>query len=101
MSSSLYLLLFIMLIVLFFSIVLISYYKKNGHTELYREGARNENEGHYKLALQNYEDALTEIRKLKLDNKFGEKIVQRIKILRTLIDYEKNFETGRTTCYAA
>jgi hypothetical protein len=56
---------------------------------------RNENDGHYTIALQNYEDALHEIRKLRLDNKFGEKIADRIKILQTTIDYEKNFLNAR------
>jgi len=70
-------------------------FKKNHPAELYSEGVRNENEGRYNLALHNYEDALSEIRKLKVDNKFGEKIAERMKILRSTIDYEKNFQTSR------
>ena len=71
------------------------WYKQNAHTELYSEGVRNENEGRYTLALRNYEDALSEIRKLRLSKKFGLKIVQRIKVLRTIINYEKIFQTER------
>ncbi len=70
-------------------------YKKNSHTELYSEGVRNENDGLYNQALHNYEDALSEIRKLNTHDKFGEKIAQRIKILRTTMDYEKNFQHSR------
>jgi hypothetical protein len=95
MLHSLYLFLFILFIVLCFVVILVANHKKNSHTQLYKEGVHNENEGDYKLALQNYADALIEIRKLKVDNKFGHKIEERIKILRTLIDYEKNFQTGR------
>ena len=71
------------------------WYKQNAHTELYSEGVRNENEGNYALALHNYEDALSEIRKLRLSKKFGQKIVERIKVLRTIIKYEQIFQTDR------
>lgn len=95
MSSPLYLLLFILPVILGLIVVLFIFHKKNRPTDLYSEGVRNENDGRYNLALHNYEDALSEIRKLNINNKFGEKISQRIKILRTTIDYEKNFQTGR------
>lgn len=92
MSPLLYLLLFIIPLLSGILIILYVVYKKNSHTELYSEGLRNENNGCYTSALHNYEDALSEIRKLKLNNKFGVKIAQRIKILRTTIDYERNFQ---------
>ena len=95
MSNWSYFFLFIFFIALSLIIILIANYKKNSHTQLYKEGVHNENEGDYKLALQNFEDALIEIRKLKDDNKFGHRIEERIKMLRTLIDYEKNFEVNR------
>src|ERR1700737_2005733 len=95
MSMPLYLLLFISPVILGAIVVLFVFHKKNSHTELFSEGVRNENEGHYNLALHNYEDALSEIRKLNIHNKFGKKIAQRIKILRTTIEYEKNFQDGR------
>jgi len=93
MSPLIYLLLFVALVIIIIVLILIARYKKNSHTELYKEGVRNENDGQYVLALQNYEDALSEIRKLKGDNKFRDKISDRIKMLRTLIDYES--QTGR------
>ncbi len=71
------------------------HYKKNNRTELYSEGIRNENNGLYEKALHNYEDALTEVHKLKVDKKLGERIEQKIKILRTTIDYEKNFSRNQ------
>jgi len=93
MSPLIYLLLIVALVIIIIVVLLFARYKKNSHTELYKEGVRNENDGQYTLALQNYEDALSEIRKLKVDNKFGDKILERIKMLRTLIDYEN--QTGR------
>ncbi|MDR3714484.1 MAG: hypothetical protein P4L51_16855 [Puia sp.] len=95
MSSSSYLLLFISLAIPC-ALGLILLLNKKNHTELYSEGVRNENDGHYDLALHNYEDALSEIRKHNLHDRFSEKITQRIKILRTTIDYEKNFQHGQT-----
>ena len=83
------------LIILIAVVIFIAFYKRNGHTELYSQGVRNENDGNYVLALRNYEDALREARKLKLGKKFGAKIAQRIKLLRTTIDYENNFQIGR------
>jgi len=77
-------------------IVFFAQSRRNSHTELYREGVRNENDGHYDLALQNYEDALSEIKKLKLDNQFGIKISQRIKVLSNFMLYEKNIQIVRT-----
>ncbi len=95
MFSTLSIILFISFVVVIVSVILIAQYKKISHTELYKEGVRHENEGDYKLALQSFEDALSEIRKLKVDSKFGNKISERIKILHTIIEYEKNFQTGR------
>jgi hypothetical protein len=83
-------------VILALAMVFFAHYRKSGHTELYREGVRNENDGRYELALQNYEDALSEIQKLKLDNQFGIKISQRIKVLRNYMLYEKNIQIVRT-----
>jgi len=56
------------------------------------EGIRNENNGLYKRALDNYEDALSEIRKHKIPNKLGRKIIDKIKMMHTIIEYEAQFE---------
>lgn len=91
----LFLLVFSFLIILIAVILFITFKKRNDHTELYSLGVRNENDGNYSQALRNYEDALKEVRKLKLEKHFGTKIAERIKILRTTIDYEKNFQTSQ------
>ena len=95
MSRSLYFILLIVFVLIGVAFVLLARYKRNSHTELYKEGVHHENEGEYSKALQNFEDALAEIRKLKVDNKFGDKIEGRIKLLRTVIDYEKNVNISR------
>jgi CRISPR/Cas system-associated protein Cas5 (RAMP superfamily) len=97
MISSLYLPLMITSITGALVAVLILIYKQINNTELYKEGVRNENDGHYMLALQNFEEALNENRKLKLDTKFGVKISQRIKVLRNFMGYENSFQIGRPT----
>jgi uncharacterized membrane protein YqiK len=90
-----FLLIILALIILILVAVFFTLYKENSPTALYNEGVQNENEGRYNLAMQNYEDALREVRKLKRGKKFGIKIAQRIRILRTTIDYEKNFRIAR------
>jgi hypothetical protein len=62
--------------------------------DLYSEGLRNENNGSYQVALYNYENALREIRKLRRNSSFGRKIADRIRILRTTMEYENNFQTS-------
>jgi hypothetical protein len=61
------------------------------YTGLYNEGLKNENAGHYQLALDNYEGALLEMLKFRSVQKLTKIINQRIRILRTTIEYEKNF----------
>ncbi|HXB44177.1 MAG TPA: hypothetical protein VNV85_08985 [Puia sp.] len=92
MISSLYLALTIFSITAALVAVIILRYKQINSTELYREGVRNENDGHYKLALQSFEKALNENRKLMLDTKFGVKISQRIKVLPNFMGYEDSFQ---------
>jgi outer membrane protein assembly factor BamD (BamD/ComL family) len=91
MSSTFFLVLIISLVLICVAILVFLWQKQNAHTELYSEGVRNENAGQYEQALHNYEDALNEIRKLRMSKRFGSKIVQRIKVMRTLINYEKAF----------
>jgi len=93
MLPTFYLLLFIILIFILIVIIIIYQFKKNSHSEFFSQGLYNENEGHYNLAVKNYEDALTELRKLKVNKELGEKITQKIKILQTTIEYEKNFHS--------
>jgi hypothetical protein len=79
-------------VILGIAFVLLVFYKKETPVQLYSEGLRNENNGFYDMALSNYEKALIETRKLNINRKFNEKIAQRIKILRSIVDFEKNFQ---------
>ncbi len=96
MSPLLYLALFILPVLSGLFLIVYLYYKRNNHTDLYSQALRRENNGSYKLALHDYEAALNEVRKFGLNNKFDRKIVQRIKILRTTIEYENNFQTNHS-----
>ena len=92
MTSLFYVTIFVLPIVTILSVFFYLLQKQNSHTELYSEGLRDENNGSYETALHKYEDALNEIRKLRLDDKFGHKIAARIRVLRTTIEYENNFQ---------
>ena len=96
MTSFLYVTIFVILIVTILSVFFYLLHKQNSHTELYSEGLRDENNGNYETALHKYEDALNEIRKLKLEDKFGHKIAARIRVLRTTIEYENNFQRNHS-----
>lgn len=91
MSYSFYLFLFIGSVILGLIIIFVVLRTQNGRTGLYCEGIRNENDGRYNLAIHNYEDALNETRKPWMKKNLIKKITGRIKILRTTIEYEKNF----------
>jgi hypothetical protein len=92
MSPYITLLVIITLVIFSTLLAIFLHRRRNGHTELYSEGLRHENAGQYRLALDNYQDALYEIGKLKLSRKFGYRIADRIRTLGTLMDYEKNFQ---------
>jgi hypothetical protein len=92
MTSLFYVIIFVLPIVTILSVLIYLLQKQNSHTQLYSEGLRDENNGRYETALHKYEDALNEIRKLRLEDKFGHKIAARIRVLRTTIDYENNFQ---------
>lgn len=87
-----YLVIFIIVTVLISAVVIFILYKRNNHPKLYNEGLKRENEGHYNLALDSYEEALHEINKRKVNSSLGRRISQKIKILQTTINYEKNFQ---------
>jgi hypothetical protein len=96
MTSLFYVTIFVLPIVTILSVLFYLLQKQNSHTELYSEGLHDENDGRYETALRKYEDALSEIRKLRLDDKFGHKIAARIRVLRTTIEYENNFQHSHT-----
>jgi CRISPR/Cas system-associated protein Cas5 (RAMP superfamily) len=91
MPFPVYLLLFILPVIIAIGIGVYIFYKKNSYSGFYKEGVRNENDGRYDEALHNYEDALSENSKPNINRKLNQKIIERIKMLRTTIDFEDNF----------
>jgi outer membrane receptor for ferrienterochelin and colicin len=51
---------------------------------------KNENSGHYEEALINYTNALAEAKKFRFHNDFRNKVRARLKVLQTIIAYQKN-----------
>jgi hypothetical protein len=94
MSITVYLLLFISSTIPSIIMTLLELRKKNNYFRLYNLGIQNENSGNYQLALHNYEGALSETLKLSTGKGFRDKIIQKIKILHTTINYEKNFSNS-------
>jgi hypothetical protein len=65
--------------------------RRNRHTDLYHQGICNENDGRYGLALHQYQEALAQTEKFR-NGIFRKKISQRIRILETQMQFEKNFQ---------
>jgi hypothetical protein len=91
---------FIMIALLTGSIISsIFFRKKNLPVELFVEGLRYENSGYFEEAILTYENALTEIKKEKFHGNLKNKIIQKLKVLHTIIEYKKSllFTRSRTT----
>ena len=61
--------------------------RKNISVDLFNEALRHENNGLYEEALANYESALIEINKTRFHSSFKNKIIGKLKLLHTLIEY--------------
>ena len=69
--------------------------RKNGPGELFAEGLRNENSGYFETALLNYERALSEVNKSRFPGThFKTTIIEKLKVLHTVIQYKKGFDSG-------
>jgi hypothetical protein len=70
--------------------------KKNVSDELFNEALRNENSGYFETALINYERALEEVKKNRFyGGSLESKIIAKLKILHTVIEYKNGFHFGR------
>ena len=88
------------LVALFLVIVLFIRYlmqkRKNVPVELFAQGLRNENSGDYAAAVTTYKSALLEFKKKKHNNSDLEnKIVEKLKVLHTIIEYERSFQSRK------
>jgi len=79
-----------LLLVIIFSYFIIQR-RKDIPFELFVEALKNENDGHFEAAVITYETALVEVKKSKFrSNNLKNKIVAKLKVLHTTIEYNNN-----------
>jgi len=57
---------------------------------LYLEALRDENNGHFEEAVTAYEAVLVQCKKIRFQRVFRNKITGKVKLLHTIIDYDKS-----------
>ena len=84
---------FIMIVLLIASVISSLFLKKKDlPVELFVEGLRYENDGHFDEAIINYENALSEVKKNRFHGDLKNKIIQKLKVLHTISEYKKNIQ---------
>ena len=84
---------FIMIALLIISIISSFFVKrKDLPVELFVEGLKYENDGHFDEAIINYQNALSEVKKNRFHRDLKHKIIQKLRVLHTIIEYKKNFQ---------
>ena len=82
---------FVMIVLLIIFIMSVIFQKKKSlPVELFFQGLKYENDGHFEEAISNYENALNEAKKNRFHSDLENKIVQKIKILHTIIEYNNS-----------
>jgi hypothetical protein len=84
------LLLFIVLAIIFLVIRSLVLRKKHISVELFAKALQNENSGQYEEAVVLYENALSEVEKIKFHSGLRAKIVEKLKLLHTIVDYQNS-----------
>ncbi len=70
--------------------------ERNIPVELFAEALKNENSGNFEAALIAYENALNEVKKNRFySSSMKNKIVEKLKVLNTVIAYKNNSHFGR------
>ncbi len=80
-------------IVLTIAVLLVRYIsrkKKNVSARLFAEALKDENNGHFDEALITYTNALEEVKKTRFHGNMESKIIGKLKVLNTVIDYRNN-----------
>lgn len=67
--------------------------RKNIPVELFVKALQNENSGNFDQALISYESALEEVNKIRFHRNLKHKIIEKIKLLHTLIEYRNSFSS--------
>jgi hypothetical protein len=82
---------FLMIVVIFILIISsILIKKKNLPVKLFIEAQKNENDGYFEEAVIVYESALNEVKKTRFHGGLKNKIVDKLKVLHTTIEYRNN-----------
>lgn len=84
---------FFLLIVLSITFLVIRYLvlrKMNVSVELFARALKNENSGHYEEAVVIYQNALNEAKKSRFHNSLQHKIIEKLKVLHTCIEYKND-----------
>lgn len=90
-----YIFLFLVLSTVLLLIRYFSSRKKNIPVQLYFAALKDENSGNFEEAIITYENALVEVKKIKFNNTLKNKIVEKLKLLHTVIDYNNNSLSSR------
>lgn len=69
--------------------------RKNIPVQLFNEALKNENSGYFEEAVITYETALNEIKKIRFHGTLKNKIIDKIKVLRTILEYNNNHRLAR------
>jgi hypothetical protein len=69
--------------------------KKDIPVEFFVAALKDENDGYYEEAVITYEKALTEAKKSRFHNMLKIKIIEKIKVLHTIIEYQNNNRFAR------
>ena len=59
-------------------------------TQLYIKGLRTENSGNFDEAVVSYENALYEVKKIRFHHNLENKIIEKLKVLRTMKTYKRD-----------
>lgn len=87
-----------LLIAVFFIVVLTRsfiHWKSHIPTALYAKALRAENDGHFEEAIANYEIVLSKCRRVRFQRAFKIKIIGKVKLLHTIVDYNNSFRFVR------
>ena len=82
-------------IVIFFLIRAFVLRRNNISVELFLNALRTENNGQFEDAVTTYEKALNEVNKMKFHGRLKNKIVEKIKVLHTIIEYNNGIRYTR------
>jgi hypothetical protein len=70
--------------------------QKDIPAELFAQALKNENSGHFEEAILTYEDALSKVNNSRFrSHSLKNRIMDKLKVLHTAIEYQKNFHYGK------